>query len=272
MPATGYAGRGGNKKGGANQTFGRAVLRKTLIPISLSYQSLAEAVRDLERHGHLVRMREAVDPYLEMAAIQRRLYEAQGPAVLFEQVKGSRFPAVCNLYGTLDRAHFLFRDTLKAVKQIVGLKADPSRALQKPWRYAGAPFAALKALPMRVGKSAPILKGRIQASEIPQIVSWPMDGGPYVLLPQVFTEQPGKKGLQHGNTGMYRVQMAGNEFVPDQEMGLHYQIHRGIGVHHSLAAERGEPGISADGGGCPPGMRVRPAGASPGLLSFSVPT
>jgi 4-hydroxy-3-polyprenylbenzoate decarboxylase len=66
----------------------------------MGYKSLAECVNDLEQHGHLIRIKEEVDPYLEMAAIHLRVYEAQGPALLFENVKGSEFPAVSNLFGT----------------------------------------------------------------------------------------------------------------------------------------------------------------------------
>ena len=45
----------------------------------------------------------------------------------------------------------------------------------------------------------------------------------------------------HSNLGMYRVQLSGNRYEPDREVGLHYQIHRGIGVHHSKAIQRGVP-------------------------------
>ena len=66
----------------------------------MKYKSLKSCVNDLEKNGHLMRIKEEIDPYLEMAEIQRRLYEVRGPAVLFEKVKGSPFPAVCNLFGT----------------------------------------------------------------------------------------------------------------------------------------------------------------------------
>lgn len=55
----------------------------------MAYKSLAECVSDLEKHGHLIRIKEEVDPYLEMAAIHLRIYENKGPAILFEKVKGS---------------------------------------------------------------------------------------------------------------------------------------------------------------------------------------
>ena len=207
----------------------------------MAYSSLRACIEDLERHGMLVRVREEVDPYLEMAAIHRRVYERGGPALLFERVKGSRFPAVSNLFGTLERARFLFRDTLERVQTLVRLKYDPLAALKRPWRSLPGAVAAWTALPRRIRGRAPILEGRARPSELPQIVCWPMDGGPFVLLPQVYTEDPARPGILHANLGMYRIQLSGNEYEPDREVGLHYQIHRGIGVHQARAIERGEP-------------------------------
>ena len=66
--------------------------------------------------------------------------------------------------------------------------------------------------------------------------SWPDDGGPFATLPQVYSHVPQQKSLKHSNLGMYRIQMGGNDYVKDEEVGLHYQIHRGIGVHHQVAA------------------------------------
>src|SRR3989304_2068115 len=93
----------------------------------MGYKSLRECVLDLERHRQLVRVTEEVDPYLEMAEIHRRVFQARGPAIFFENVKGCRFPAVSNLFGTIERGRLLFRDTLERVTKIVQLKADPSR-------------------------------------------------------------------------------------------------------------------------------------------------
>ena len=83
-----------------------------------------------------------------------------------------------------------------------------------------------------------------------------MDGGPFITLPQVYTEDPDRPGLAQSNLGMYRVQLSGNEYEPDREVGLHYQIHRGIGVHHAAAIRRGEPlRVNVFVGG-PPAMTV----------------
>lgn len=208
----------------------------------MGYKSLAECVADLEKHGHLVRVKEEVDPYLEMAAIHLRVYAQQGPALFFENIKGSRFPAVSNLFGTLDRSKFMFRDALDQVKMLVDVKMEPMQALKKPWKYAGASMHALSALPMKVGRaSAPISFGEAKIGDLPQIVNWPMDGGPFVTMPQVYTEDVTKPGIMHANLGMYRIQLSGNDYVQDEEAGLHYQLHRGIGIHQAKANALGQP-------------------------------
>ena len=205
------------------------------------YNSLQACVADLEKNGRLIRVKEEVDPYLQMAAIHLRVFENQGPAILFENVKGSKFPAVSNLFGTLDRSEFIFRDTLDKIKTLVDLKSDPIKAIKNPFKYANVALTALSALPMKVGKGAPINFGRTHISELPQIVNWPNDGGPFVTMPQVYTEDADKPGIMNANLGMYRIQLAGNDYVLDKEIGLHYQLHRGIGVHQTKANAKGQP-------------------------------
>ncbi len=218
----------------------------------MAYSSLEAALLDLERTGQLVRIREEVDPYLEMAAIHLRVYEAGGPALLFERVKGSRFRAASNIFGTLDRSRFLFRESLNQVQQLIRLKNDPMKALKHPFQYAGAGWAALKALPLKNPLNKPALYQQIRISEIPQIHHWPMDGGAFVTLPQVYTEDIDQPGIMKANLGMYRIQLSGNEYKQDQEIGLHYQLHRGIGVHQTKANRKGQPlKVSVFAGGPP---------------------
>jgi 4-hydroxy-3-polyprenylbenzoate decarboxylase len=207
----------------------------------MGYANLQACITDLEKNGHLVRIKQEVDPYLEMAAIHLRVFEHQGPAILFEHIKGSKFPAVSNLFGTLDRSRFIFRDTLDKVKTLVDLKSDPMKALKHPFNYLHTGLTALSALPMKTGRNAPISFGRTSISELPQIVNWPMDGGPFVTMPQVYTEDMDKPGIMNANLGMYRIQLAGNDYVLNQEVGLHYQLHRGIGVHQTKANAKGRP-------------------------------
>lgn len=206
----------------------------------MGYKSLAECVKDLEENGHLIRIKEEVDPYLEMAAIHLRTYENQGPALLFENVKGSKFKAVSNLFGTLERSKFMFRDSLAKIKQLVELRSDPIKALKNPFSYAGSALTALSALPLKQSLFKQTFS-KTTISSLPQIVNWPMDGGPFITMPQVFTEDIDKPGVMNGNLGMYRIQLGGNEYIQDQEIGLHYQIHRGIGVHQTKANAKVQP-------------------------------
>src|SRR5690554_4128002 len=207
----------------------------------MGYESLSACVEDLERNGHLIRIKGEVDPYLEMAAIHMRVYDHQGPAILFENVKGSEFPAVSNLFGTLERSRFMFRDTLDNVKKLVDFRSDPMRALKKPFQNLSAGLLGISALPYKKKMGAPILFGETKISKLPPIVNWPLDGGPFVTMPQVYTEDILKPGPMNSNLGMYRIQLAGNDYVVDQEIGLHYQLHRGIGVHQAKANEIGRP-------------------------------
>ncbi|MCY1065746.1 UbiD family decarboxylase [Nannocystis sp. RBIL2] len=205
-----------------------------------AYRSLRECVADLERHGHLARVDVEVDPHLEAAEIQRRVFEAGGPALLFPRVKGSAFPMVSNLFGTAERTRFLFRDTLARVKQLVALRGDPGAVMRRPWRYAGLVRTAWHARPKFVG-SGPVMAREIRISDLPQLVSWPLDGGPFITLPQVYSEDPERPGWMKSNLGMYRAQLGGGSYAQDRQIGLHYQIHRGIGVHHAAAIRKGEP-------------------------------
>src|SRR5438552_3142390 len=103
----------------------------------MPYSSLQECIADLERTRQLDRTDAEFDQRLEIAAVHRRVCRAGGPALLFTRVKGCAFPVVSNLFGTLDRARFLFRDTLDAIRQLVALKIDPTELLKHPWRHRG---------------------------------------------------------------------------------------------------------------------------------------
>ncbi len=204
----------------------------------MGYKSLQECVLDLERNNHLIRITEEVDPYLEMAAIHLRTYQQQGPALLFTNIKGSEFSAVSNLFGTLARSKFIFRDTLADIQKLVALKFNPMLALQHPLTYAGVGLTALSALPMKV-RAGGFKETTID--KVPLIQNWIMDGGAFVTLPQVYTEDIDKPGVMQSNVGMYRIQLSGNEYVINEEIGLHYQLHRGIGIHQTKSNKKGQP-------------------------------
>ena len=216
------------------------------------YKSMQEVVKDLEANKMLLRIKHEVDPNLEVAEIHRQVYDKHGPAIFFEKIKGSTFPGLSNLYGTIERTEFLFRKTLPKVKKVIELKADPTRLLKNPLRYIGAPFTALTALPMKSIFGSPVMYGQTTIDQLPMIKSWPMDGGAFITLPQVFSLPPDNKNIMQSNLGMYRIQLSGNEYIMNDEIGLHYQIHRGIGVHHEMYNKSDEPfKVSVFVGGLP---------------------
>ena len=152
----------------------------------MPYTSLEDCLIDLEKHKQLVRIKEEVDPALEMASIHLRVHEAGGPALLFENLKGSEFRAASNIFGTLDRSKFIFRDTFQHVQQLISLKKDPLKALKHPFQNIGNGLAAVKALPLRNPSHKPVLDQKISISDLPLIKHWPDDGGAFITLPQVF--------------------------------------------------------------------------------------
>lgn len=204
------------------------------------YKSTIDLINDLEKNGHLIRIKEEVDPDLEMASIQLRVFEKGGPAILFENIKGCEFPAVSNLFGTAERSKFIFRETFDKVQQLIELKNDPIKALKSPLKNIGVGMLARKAFPKKKS-GLPANFKETSIDKLPLIKCWPDDGGAFITLPQVYSEDPTKPGVMNSNLGMYRIQLNGNDYKLNEEIGLHYQIHRGIGVHQAKANELGQP-------------------------------
>ena len=207
----------------------------------MHYRSLEDCLIDLEKNGHLIRITEEVDPYLEMASIHLRVHEAGGPALLFEKIKGTKFRAASNIFGTIERSKFLFRDTFDLVKQIIELRNDPIKAIKHPFKNIQAGLAAWKSLPKKDPSSKPILFEEIRIADLPLIHHWSKDGGAFITLPQVYTEDIDAPGIMKSNLGMYRVQLNGNDYELNKEVGLHYQLHRGIGIHQTKANQKNQP-------------------------------
>ncbi len=215
----------------------------------MGYRTLKSCVVDLQRTGRLVTFDEPVHPRLEMAAVQRRLFRAKSPAVLFTRPVECEFPMLANLYGTEERLHYIFRDGIEPLRKAVELGADPLSVLSEKLTLKNSFPLALSALsslyfskPRRISAGrAPVLQCETTLDQLPQLISWPDDGGPYITLPMVYTENPDRPGLGCSNLGMYRVQLSGNDYVQNSEAGLHYQIHRGIAAHHVAALRRQKP-------------------------------
>ena len=207
------------------------------------YKSLEQALLDLEKAGMLKRIHAEVDPYLEMAEIARETFRQHGPALLFENVKGSKFRAVCNIFGTDERFNFLFRDGFEQTKAAVNFKANPIEFFKQAFKHPGELFkaagAGISSLPKRSGSIKDFEECRLE--DLPQLVCWPKDGGAFITLPQVATRPSENASIMQTNVGMYRIQISGNEYVLNEECGLHYQIKRDIAKHHQKALEEGRP-------------------------------
>jgi 4-hydroxybenzoate decarboxylase subunit C len=191
----------------------------------------------LRREKDLCVIDREIDPYLELAEIQRRVVARQGPALLFTRVKGTEFPVATNLFGTRRRIELAFgEEPSRFFRRVVeAFEKLTAPSLTKLWEFRDLAKTGMK---LGVGhrSSGPVIERVIQPARLcalPQIWSWPLDGGPFLTLPLVYTEHPvtGK-----ANIGMYRSQI-----YDDALAGMHFQIHRGMGFHYHEAEKIGKP-------------------------------
>ncbi|OGQ89250.1 MAG: 3-octaprenyl-4-hydroxybenzoate carboxy-lyase [Desulfobacula sp. RIFOXYA12_FULL_46_16] len=205
----------------------------------MKFQNLGQCLSFLESEKELIKIREPVDPYLEMAEITRRVFEVRGPALLFLNVRNCRFPAVSNIFGTYERTLKIFEPELQSVKALVDLRSDPGLCCRQPKKILSALSSLGHAFPLK-SLHPKVMENTCGIQDLPMIQCWPGDGGAFILLPQVFSRDPGHDSILRSNLGMYRVQISGNDYLPGREIGLHYQLHRGIGDHHKKALENQE--------------------------------
>ncbi|HEX6279228.1 MAG TPA: UbiD family decarboxylase [Pyrinomonadaceae bacterium] len=202
------------------------------------HSNLRSFIDTLRKEGEIVEVSAEVDPYLEIAEIHRRVIDGQGKALLFTNVKGSAFPVVTNLFGTVKRIDLAFgRKPQDFVKRAVHLVEDlvPPK-LGKLWGYRDMAVTGLKLGTKRV-RNAPVLQsrqGEVDLDKLPLLQLWHEDGGDFITLPLVYTESPtsGKPNL-----GMYRIQR-----YDKRSTGIHWQIGKGGGFHY-FEAEQGDEAL-----------------------------
>jgi len=199
-------------------------------------KDLSTFLEILKKESELLEIDARVDPYLEIAEIHRRVIAQGGPALLFTNVEGSKFPVVTNLFGTSRRMELAFgkrpQQFVKDMVQAAETLMPPS--LDKIWSMRSLIFNGLK-VGTRTVQKGPILevhKDPPKLMELPLLTSWHSDGGPFVTLPLVYTEHPDGKGH---NLGMYRIQR-----FDDSTTGIHWQIHKGGGYHYHAAEQKNE--------------------------------
>jgi 4-hydroxybenzoate decarboxylase subunit C len=201
------------------------------------HSNLRSFIDLLRREKDLVTIDAEVDPYLELAEIHRRIIESGGPAILFQQVKGSRFPVVTNLFGTAKRIELAFGSRPeKFVKELVSVAEAllPPRSSEL-WKHRSLlrDFLKLGTKTVSRGPVTDVIDRPGNLSELPVLTTWQEDGGPFITLPLVYTEDPITK--KH-NLGIYRMQV-----YDAQSAGLHWQIQKGGGFHFHAAEELGQP-------------------------------
>jgi UbiD family decarboxylase len=195
------------------------------------HRNLRSLLELLRRENDLVTVEAEVDPYLELAEVHRRVIERSGPALLFRNVKGSRYPVVTNLFGTERRIELAFGPKPEALVRRAVHVAE-SILPPKPgtlWRQRTLALEAMKLGTRRV-RRAPVVEVAdkpARLEELPVLTTWQEDGGPFFTLPLVYTEHPTTR--KH-NLGMYRMQR-----FDARSTGMHWQIHKGGGFHYHEA-------------------------------------
>src|ERR1051325_1769156 len=190
----------------------------------------------LRRENDLVAIETEVDPCLEMAEIHRRVIEQDGPALLFKRVKGSQFPVVTNLFGTPKRIELAFgskpEQFIKELMSIAESLLPPNR--RELWRHRSLvrDFLKLGTRTVSRGPVTEVINLEPRLDQLPVLTTWHEDGGPFITLPLVYTENPTTK--KH-NLGIYRMQV-----YDARTAGLHWQIQKGGGFHYHAAEQMNE--------------------------------
>lgn len=202
----------------------------------MPFRNLQSFVSFLEQKGDLHRIKVSVDPVLEITEIATRVVQRSGPALLFENVKGSRFPLLINVLGAQRRVDWALGRSPSQVGHELAQFADglmpPSP--RKIWESRSTVFRALKMKPKNMS-SPPLLKNKIDPADmdlLPLAQSWPKDGGKFITFPLVITKSP-VDGKQ--NMGVYRMHVYGKN-----QTGMHWQISKGGGYHYQEAEARNE--------------------------------
>lgn len=196
-------------------------------------QNTHDLVALFRKENELTKVSALVDPHLELAKIHREIFQTTNKAILFTNVKGTTFPVATNLYGSLKRIELaLGKRPEKTIEQLARLFS--SFQISNLFRILNFEFRILSALGKWLQRSSVLDREITPANliKLPQITSWPKDGGPFLTLPLVYTESP---STGTSNLGMYRVQI-----FSKNECGMHFQILRGGGFHYHEAEQQNQ--------------------------------
>jgi len=203
----------------------------------MAYDTLQEYVADLERRGELVRIKEPLDPYLEISALADLAVKAGGPALLVEAPRGSQYPVLVNAFGTQERAWRAVggADPQEVVARLSALlRLRPPAGLREAFSTLARAAGVARLAPRRVahGPCQEVVEPEPCLSSLPILHCWPEDAGRFLTLPMVFSRHP-ETGQR--NVGMYRMQV-----YDERTTGMHWHPHKVGAAHYRAYQARGE--------------------------------
>jgi len=201
------------------------------------HASLRTFLDRLTRENEIITIKAEVDPYLELAEIHRRVIAEDGPALLFTRVKGSRYPVVTNLFGTERRIDLAFGPKPEAFVRemvLIGESLLPPKVAEL-WKHRSVALDLLRLGTTNTSRAPvrQVVDRPARLDQLPVLTTWQEDGGPFITLPLVYTENPITK--KH-NLGIYRMQV-----YDAHSTGLHWQIQKGGGFHYNEAERLNQP-------------------------------
>jgi 4-hydroxy-3-polyprenylbenzoate decarboxylase len=205
----------------------------------MAYESLDAFIEFLEKKGELLRIKEEVDPVLEITAIVDKVSKSEGggKALLFEKPKGSSYPLLINAFGSPRRMALALgvenlEEHAQAIRELLDLK--PPKGLMDKIKFLPKLAEIAKFPPVEVSKGAcqEVVEKDPDLTTLPVLQCWPEDGGRFITLPLVYTKDP-ETGV--GNIGMYRLQVHDSKST-----GMHWQVHHGGAGHHRKAEKMGK--------------------------------
>ena len=195
----------------------------------MKYNDLRDFIRELEKQGELIRIKQEIDPNLEMTEISDRTLRAGGPALLFENPKGFDTPVLCNLFGTEHRVALgMGAKSIESLREIGEVLAflrqpEPPQGLKDAWQKLPI-FKQVLNMGPKIVKQAPcqdviICGNDVDLYKLPIQTCWPGDAGPLITWPLVITRGPNK---ERQNLGIYRQQLIGKN-----KLIMRWLSHRG---------------------------------------------
>ena len=231
----------------------------------MAFADLRAFIAHLEERGRLHRIREPVSRVLELTEIQRRVLLRGGPALLFEQVEGSRMPVLVNLFGTVERVAWgMGREPgeLRALGELLAFlrQPRPPESFRELRDLAPALRAALTMRPKRIARppcQEIVWRGEeVDLSRLPIPTCWPGEPAPLLTWPLVVTRGPGDGRDDDVNLGIYRMQVLGRDRAI-----MRWLRHRG-GAQQFRRWKRARPGE--------PFPAAAVIGADPGVILAAV--